>query len=110
MLLELLIVATLTNVGTILLGHFEVELPKWKRVLRLFLFLGLTALVTHWLGRPWSFVFIGALLIPALVVHCWWLPKHGINGWTGEPKDKYYALRGWKPKSRDAADEPPDGR
>jgi hypothetical protein len=26
----------------------------------------------------------------------WWLPKHGINGLTGEPKDKYYELRGWK--------------
>jgi len=29
-------------------------------------------------------------------VHVWWLPRHGINGWTGEPKEKYYALRGWK--------------
>ena len=22
--------------------------------------------------------------------------RHGIHGLTGEPKDKYYALRGWK--------------
>jgi pimeloyl-ACP methyl ester carboxylesterase len=28
-------------------------------------------------------------LAGALVVHCWWLPRHGINGWTREPKDKY---------------------
>ena len=34
-------------------------------------------------------------IIPVVVVHMWWLPKHGVNGWTGEPKDKYYALRGW---------------
>ena len=32
----------------------------------------------------------------ALTVHAWWLPRHGINGWTAEPKEKYYALRGWK--------------
>jgi hypothetical protein len=32
------------------------------------------------------------------------LPRKGINGWTGEPKDKYYALRGWKlPGQRGAA-------
>ncbi len=35
-------------------------------------------------------------LIPALVIYAWWLPKHDINGWTGEPKEKYYELRGWK--------------
>jgi hypothetical protein len=23
------------------------------------------------------------------------LPKKGINGWTGEPKSKYYDFRGW---------------
>jgi len=34
-----------------------------------------------------------------LVIHLWWLPKHGINGWTGEPREKYYALRGWKKKT-----------
>src|SRR3712207_4643749 len=42
-------------------------------------------------------LFIGALAVAALIVHAVWLPwRHGINGWTGEPKDKYYALRGWK--------------
>ena len=24
-----------------------------------------------------------------------WLLKQGVNGWTGEPKEKYYQLRGW---------------
>ena len=36
--------------------------------------------------------------IAALVIHVWWLPKHGINGWTGEPKEKYYDLIGHKNK------------
>ena len=30
-----------------------------------------------------------------LVVHGWWLPRNGINGWTGEPQARYYAFRGW---------------
>jgi len=37
--------------------------------------------------------------IAPLIIPLWWLPKHGINGWTGEPKDKYHALRGWKKKT-----------
>ena len=31
-----------------------------------------------------------------LVIHAWWLPRKGINGWTGEAKEGEYALRGWK--------------
>jgi hypothetical protein len=49
------------------------------------------------LGRLWAFLFLGALALLAVIVHGFWLPwRHGINGWTGEPKEKYYALRGWK--------------
>jgi hypothetical protein len=25
----------------------------------------------------------------------YWLLRHGINGLTAEPHDRYYALRGW---------------
>jgi hypothetical protein len=35
------------------------------------------------------------LLLPlsaAAVVHLRWLPMHGINGWTGEPRDQYLSL------------------
>jgi hypothetical protein len=30
-----------------------------------------------------------------LIAHFTYLRRHGINPWTAEPKDKYYALRGW---------------
>ena len=33
--------------------------------------------------------------IPVLYIHIVILGKHGINGWTGEPKEKYYEFRGW---------------
>ena len=35
------------------------------------------------------------LLLPlgvALYVHRYWLPRHGVNGWTGEPRERYLAL------------------
>jgi hypothetical protein len=47
-------------------------------------------------GRPWSFLLIGAMVAIPLVVHGWWLPSKGVNGWTGEPKARYYELRGWR--------------
>ena len=47
-------------------------------------------------GRAWSIGFVLALLSLVALIHGWWLPKHGIHPLTGEPKDKYYALRGWK--------------
>lgn len=34
--------------------------------------------------------------LPVIYVHGVWLPRHGVNGWTAEPREKYYALRGWK--------------
>ena len=45
---------------------------------------------------------IGNMLIGfVLIVHAWWLPRNGVNGWTGEPKARYYALRGWRSPNSD---------
>jgi hypothetical protein len=35
---------------------------------------------------------LGAIALGVLVVHGWWLPRHGVNGWTAEPRDRYNAL------------------
>jgi hypothetical protein len=35
-----------------------------------------------------------------MYIHAVWLPSKGINGWTAEPRDKYYQLRGWKKKDK----------
>jgi hypothetical protein len=42
------------------------------------------------LARSWAL--IGVAIIGAGYLHLRWLPSHGINGWTGEPKEKYYEL------------------
>ena len=39
---EVAIVATLFAIGNILFGHFEAQTPKWRRILKVLLILGLT--------------------------------------------------------------------
>ncbi|MBL7852241.1 MAG: hypothetical protein JNN04_15160 [Cyclobacteriaceae bacterium] len=94
--LEVSVVSALTAVGNIVLGHFETGKPRWKRVLKFFISMGLIVLISTTLGRAWAFGFLGALLLAVVYIHAVWLPSKGINGWTAEPKEKYYKLRGWK--------------
>jgi len=94
--IDIAVMASLFAVGNILFGHFEERTPKWRRVLKFFVMTGLIAFISSTAGRPWSIALVGALLCAVLVIHLWWLPKQGIHGLTGEPKEKYYALRGWK--------------
>jgi len=93
---EVAVVATLFAVGNVVFGHFEAGTPKWRRVAKLFLFMALGVFVSSRFGRVWFWGMLLALAAVVLAIHAFWLPRHGINGWTGEPKDKYYALRGWK--------------
>jgi hypothetical protein len=96
MCLEVTIIASIFAIGNILFGHFEEGTPKWRRVTKFFLVVGVVILITETLGRFWFYVFFAVMSFAVLLIHLWWLPKHGINGWTGEPKAKYYRLRGWK--------------
>jgi hypothetical protein len=93
---EVAVVMTIFAFGNIFFGHFEERTPKWRRALKIPLFVGLVLAISSTAGRAWAMGFlVVAGLIPLLVVHGWWLPKHGVNGWTGEPKETYYKLRGW---------------
>jgi hypothetical protein len=49
-----------------------------------------------WVSRAIALTVLGLFFVPMLYVHLYYLPrKKGINGWTGEPKRKYYEFRGW---------------
>ena len=79
--------------GHILLGHFEAHRPKWRRILKVVLSMALFVTAVATLGRFWGWaIFLVPVLIGVPFVHGWWLPKHGINGWTGEPREKYLEL------------------
>ncbi|HZP46903.1 MAG TPA: hypothetical protein VFB07_00085 [Vicinamibacterales bacterium] len=95
MAIDVAVMASLFAVGTIVFGHFEAGVPKWRRVLKLAIALGATALVDAVGGRVWAWAFIAGALTFGLTVHFVVLRRHGIDPWTAEPRDRYYALRGW---------------
>jgi hypothetical protein len=97
---DLALFMTLVVIGSILLGHFEEYKSKWRRLLKVAVAAAIFISLAATLGRTWAYAFLTVPLAGALAVHCWWLPRHGINGWTGEPRDKYLELVGAKNKPR----------
>ncbi len=92
---EIALVCGITAFGSIFFGHFEEHTPKIRRVAKLILLILVTVLLSKYLGRAWSFGFLGLMILGILYIHGFWLPRKGINGLTGQPKEKYYKLRGW---------------
>ena len=89
------ITAIIFAIGNILFGQFEERTPKWRRVTKVFLVLGLVAAISAKFGAAWGLFPIALMWVAWAVVHLWWLPRNGINGFTAEPRDKYYEFRGW---------------
>jgi hypothetical protein len=97
MWLDVSAMALFLIIGNVVFHHFDPMMSLWKRVLKILAILALTALVSYLFGRTGVIVMFAAAFLPVVYIHAIWLPKHGINGWTGEPREKYYALRGWMP-------------
>src|SRR5688500_13184279 len=92
---EISIVTTFLLLGHIYLGHFEERSPRWRILLKYLLPIVITLSLSILFGRTVAFATLGVCLIPVIYIHAVMLPKKGINGWTGEPKSKYYDFRGW---------------
>nr|WP_295921528.1 hypothetical protein [uncultured Dyadobacter sp.] len=93
---EIAVVSMIYSVGNILFGHFEEQTPKWRRVSKYLLTLVIVLVLSTYFGRTVAMTFLAAFAIPFAYIHGYYLPKKkGINGWTGEPKRKYYEFRGW---------------
>ena len=93
---EIAIVSIIFALGNILMGHFEEKTPKIRRVSKYLLTVLIICLVSVYFGRTTAMVILSLFIIPLLYVHGYFLPKKkGINGWTGEPKSKYYDFRKW---------------
>lgn len=95
--LDLAILNCLSAIGSMLLGHFEKRSGKAriKQVIKLLMVNLIAILISIYAGRIWVFAFFGAIILAVLYIHIIWLPKNGINGWTSEPRKKYFKLRGW---------------
>lgn len=93
---EVAVVSIIYAMGNILMGHFEERTPKIRRIAKYLFFIAITCSISVFFGRTVSMLFLSSLIIPLLYIHGYYLPKKkGINGWTGEPKSKYYDFRKW---------------
>lgn len=81
--------------GHIFFAPFTERESKLRKVLKYVLTLVVLLVVIQTIGRIYAWGLLGLSLIPLIYVHGILLPRKGINGWTGEPKGKYYELRGW---------------
>jgi hypothetical protein len=96
-LIDVAAIAVLLTLGNVMFRHFEPRRLLWRRLLKIFAILIITALISNYFGRIGVLIAFGIAAIPVIYVHAIWLSRHGVNGWTGEPREKYYALRGWPP-------------
>jgi len=88
---EISIVSIIFALGNILMGHFEEQTSKIRRVGKYILTILLVCFISIYFDRKVSMIFLSSFIVPLLYVHGYYLPKKkGINGWRGEPKGKYY--------------------
>jgi hypothetical protein len=93
---EIAIVSIIYALGNIMMGHFEEQTPKLRRVGKYILTLVIVCTISVLFGRSVSMAVLAVFVLPVLYIHAYYLPKKkGINGWTGEPKSKYYEFRKW---------------
>ena len=84
--------ATLSVVLTVAFGRFEQHKPAWRRLSKLAALLVLLVVLVEIAGRPVAYGVLGLLLMAGASFHFAVLSKLGINGWTGEPRDRFEAL------------------
>ncbi|UFH57016.1 hypothetical protein [Spirosoma sp. KNUC1025] len=93
---DIAIVSMIYAFGNIFFGHFEEQTPKLRRAGKYILTLIAICTISVYLGRSIAMAVLVLFFFPFAYVHLYYLPrKKGINGWTGEPKSRYYEFRNW---------------
>jgi predicted Na+-dependent transporter len=92
---EIAIVSIIFAIGNMIFGNFEERTPRLRKVGKYMLTLIIMIAISFYFGRAVAMITFGVFFLPVLYIHIFYLPKKGINGWTGEPKSKYYEFRGW---------------
>ena len=92
--LELYVLLAVLILGTSIFAVFEVETPRWRKVLKWTIVSGGTIGLYYVVGHL-------ALLLPLAAgtigtfFHFWWCRRNGIHPVHATPRRKYYELRGW---------------
>lgn len=89
-LVEILIVLTIASLAYfVVFNNFEKHLPIKRRVVKLFVVVVLLAVIGILFSKYAFWGVIALMTIGQVYLHGWYFPKHGINGLTAEPHDKY---------------------
>jgi hypothetical protein len=86
------VVCAFFALGNICFGRFSEYQPRLLRVAKLVVTLAIVLGLSAFGYRMIGYALLGAGLIGLAYVHAYWLPKHGVNGWTAEPRDRYERL------------------
>ena len=90
--IEILIVFAIASIAYFLaFNNFEKHVPMPRRITKLFIVVGILAVIGILLGRVAFWGVITLMTMGQVYLHGWYFPKHGINGLTAEPYDKYLA-------------------
>ena len=92
--LELYVLIGLLTLGASIFAVFEVETPRWRKVLKWLIVVGGTVGLYYAVGHL-ALVFPLAMVAVGSAVHVIWCRKHGIHPLYATPRRKYYELRGW---------------
>ena len=92
---EIAIVTVFFLLGHIFLGHFEERSPKWRKLIKYLVTVTIVLALSIYFSRTVALVTLALSILPVIYIHGIILPRKGINGWTGEPKSRYYEFRGW---------------
>jgi hypothetical protein len=89
-LVEIFSVLAIASIAYFLVfNNFEKHLPIQKRVSKLFIVVGVLAVIGILFGRVAFWGVITLMTMGQVYLHGIYFPKHGINGLTAEPHDKY---------------------
>lgn len=103
------VVLALFAVGNICFGRFVEHQSRLGRVAKLVVTLAVVLALAASGQRPVGYALLGVALLAVAYVHGVWLPRHGVNGWTAEPRARYLALVQRPRAARSTPDAPRAG-
>lgn len=73
----------------IVFNNFEKHVPAQRRIIKLFIVIGVLSIIGILFSRYAFWGMITLMTVGQVYLHGVYFPKHGINGLTAEPYDKY---------------------
>ncbi len=92
-LTEILIVLTIASLAYfVVFNKFEKHVPTKRRITKLAIVVGVLTIIGILFSRYAFWGMIALMTVGQVYLHGVYFPKHGVNGWTAEPYDKYLEL------------------